>query len=365
MVFIPGEIDTPAVVIDRGVLDRNIARMNSAVTAKRIALRPHAKTHKIPEIADRQLRAGASGLTVATIGEAEVFAEHGVEDIFIAYPLWIGPRQADRLRRLTAHTRISIGVDSPEAAANAAAQLGPAASAIEALIELDSGHHRSGVDAGQVVEIARAARAGGLRVTGVFTFPGHSYLPGQAAEAAAQEQRALTAAANILIADGFPITRRSGGSTPSALLTAAGAATELRPGVYVFGDAQQLELERCAVEDIALTVAATVVSRQDTAHGPRRIVLDSGSKILGSDRPAWTRGFGRLIDHLDADITALSEHHATVAWLGDAPLPRIGERLRVIPNHVCITMNLVDDVTVVDNGMVVDRWRVAARGKNN
>jgi D-serine deaminase-like pyridoxal phosphate-dependent protein len=149
------------------------------------------------------------------------------------------------------------------------------------------------------------------------------------------------------------------------MLTGNSAATEVRPGVYVFGDAQQLELGRCAADDIALTVAATVVSHHATpADGPARFIIDAGSKVLGSDRPAWASGFGRLLDHPDARITALSEHHATVEWPDPGNAPAIGHRLRVIPNHVCLAMNLVDDVAVVSGGALVDRWVVAARGKN-
>jgi D-serine deaminase-like pyridoxal phosphate-dependent protein len=185
------------------------------------------------------------------------------------------------------------------------------------------------------------------------------------AEAAAQEQNALKQAAEALGAAGFQAGRRSGGSTPTALLTEGSSATEVRPGVYVFGDAQQLELGRCALEDIALTVAATVVSHHSTAPGTQpHFILDAGSKILGSDRPAWASGFGRLLDHPGARITALSEHHATVEWRDDGPPPALGARLRVIPNHVCLAVNLVDEVAVVSQGKVVDCWAVAARGKN-
>ncbi|MFE7629684.1 alanine racemase [Kocuria sp. NPDC057446] len=377
---IPEEVDTPDVLIDRDVLQRNVEKMAAAVRERGLRLRPHAKTHKVPEIAALQLAAGAAGLTVATLGEAEVFAAHGAEDLFVAYPLWVGPRQAERLRRLSAAARISVGVDSAEAAAAMGGQLGDAAAGIAVLVEIDSGHHRSGVHPDAAADVARAAARAGLRVEGVFTFPGHSYAPGMPVEAAAQEQRALDRAAGQLEAAGFAVPRRSGGSTPSALLTDGAAATEVRPGVYVLGDAQQLELGRCALEDIALTVAATVVSRHEggpagstdgsTDDGaddgvPRRIVLDAGSKVLGSDRAAWATGHGRLMDHPEARITALSEHHATVVWPEDAPLPALGERLRVIPNHVCLTMNLVDDVAVVRDGALLERWTVAARGRNS
>ncbi|MGW2253969.1 alanine racemase [Kitasatospora sp. NPDC001660] len=362
---IPVEIDTPDIMVELDVLDRNIERMAAALRARGLRLRPHAKTHKMPEIAARQLGAGAVGLTVATIGEAEVFAEHGVADLFIAYPLWIGPRQAERLRRLGTRARIAIGTDSVEAAESAGRHLGDAAGDVEILVEIDSGHHRSGVRPLHAVEVARAAARAGLRVGGVFTFPGHGYAPEMPEKAAEEEEQALGQAAELLAAAGFEVTRVSGGSTPTAELTGTSAITEVRPGVYVFGDAQQLELGRCAMEDIALTVAATVVSRHEgDGTTPRRVVLDAGSKILGGDRPAWATGFGRLMDHPEARITALSEHHATVVWPDGSDLPALGERLRVIPNHVCVAVNLVDDVAVVSGGEIVDRWRVAARGRN-
>ena len=364
--MIPADVETPDILVDLDVLDRNITRMADTVRAKGLALRPHAKTHKIPEIAARQLAAGATGLTVATIGEAEVFAGAGVDDLFIAYPLWLSDRKAGRLRDLARKAKLTIGVDSAEGAARLGQGLGPAAGSVRVLVEVDSGHHRSGVRPHSAADVARAASDAGLDVAGVFTFPGHSYAPGMPAEAAAQEQEALRLAAEALAAAGFKAGVRSGGSTPTALLTGNSAATEVRPGVYVFGDAQQLELGRCAPEDIALTVAATVVSHHAVEPGtPPRFIIDAGSKILGSDKPAWATGYGRLLDHPDARITALSEHHATVEWHNPEGPPALGERLRAIPNHVCLAMNLVDDVAVVSNGSLVERWRVAARGKNS
>lgn len=362
---IPAGIDTPEILVDVDVLDRNIQRMARAVQAKGLALRPHAKTHKIPEIAARQLAAGAAGLTVATIGEAEVFAAGGVDNIFIAYPLWLSPQKAERLRRLASTAAISVGVDSASGAAMLGEGLGDAAAEVAVLVEIDSGHHRSGVLPEAAATVARSASDAGLRVAGVFTFPGHSYAPGMPIEAVVQEQEALKHAAEALAEAGFEAQVRSGGSTPTALLTEGSAATEVRPGVYVFGDAQQFELGRCALEDIALTVATTVVSHHNTPPGtPGRFIVDAGSKILGSDRPSWATGYGRLIDHANARITALSEHHATVEWHDGGAPPPIGTRLRVIPNHVCLAINLVDEVAVVKQGQLVDRWSVAARGRN-
>ncbi len=363
---VPEGIETPEVMIDLDTLQRNIDRMATVVQGKGMGLRPHVKTHKIPQIAALQLAAGAVGLTVATIGEAEIFVDHGATDLFIAYPLWVTPHHARRLIQLSATARVAVGTDSVEATRAMGKALSGAADRIEILVEIDSGHHRSGVSPSAAVEVARSAAEAGLRVSGVFTFPGHSYAPGMPVSAADQEQEALAEAARLVGAAGFEVSRISGGSTPTATLTRTSAATEVRPGVYVFGDAQQLELGRCTLDDIALTIVSTVVSRHEgDAHAPRRVILDAGSKVIGSDRPAWATGFGRLADHPEARISALSEHHATVSWPDGTQLPALGERLRVIPNHVCLTMNLVDEVTVLSSGVVVDRWRVAARGKNN
>ena len=370
--MIPPEIITPEVMIDVDILDRNIARMAAATQARGLRLRPHAKTHKVLEIAERQLAAGAVGLTVATIGEAEVFAKAGVPDIFIAYPLWVTAPQAARLRALAEANSITVGVDSAESASFMGRNLGAGAGRIAALVELDSGHHRSGVRPEDAAAVARAAADAGLDVAGVFTFPGHSYAPGMPLAAARQEDEALRRGADELAAAGFAVRTISGGSTPTASLDPADshdratAATELRPGVYVFGDAQQFELGRCEPADIALTVASTVVSHHRTAAGePGRFIIDAGSKVLGSDRPAWASGYGRLLDHPDARITALSEHHATVEWPQGLALPDRGELLRVVPNHVCLTMNLVDGVSLVREGALAGRWAVAARGKNS
>lgn len=163
---------------------------------------------------------------MATIGEVEVFVDHGADDVFITYPLWIGTCQADRLRQLADRARIAVGAGTAEGASNTGARLADAAGAIDVLIEIDSGHHRSGVRAEQVLEVAHAVGEAGLHLVGVFTFPGHSYAPGKPGEAGEQERRALNDAANALVAVGFPISCRSGGSTPTALLTAADGASE-------------------------------------------------------------------------------------------------------------------------------------------
>ncbi|MGO9582232.1 MAG: alanine racemase [Acidimicrobiales bacterium] len=353
------DLATPYLTVDLDVLDRNVAAMAAEARARGLSLRPHVKTHKCREIALRQRAAGAVGITVATVSEAEVFVDAGFRDVFIAYPLWVDRARGARLCSLVERCSLRIGVDSLEGAEALARNTG-GGGALEVLIEIDSGHHRTGVSPDAAGDLAAAAGRAGLRVRGVFTFPGHSYGPGLARPAAADEARALAGAAACLRAAGVAADVLSGGSTPTALFTDAESVTEMRPGIYVFNDAQQLELGTCSLGDIALTVAATVVSR---AGG--RVVLDAGSKVLGADRPAWTTGYGRLADHPHARVSALSEHHATVTWSESCAPPELGEVLRVVPNHVCAAVNLADELVVMAGRTMVDRWPVAARGANN
>lgn len=341
---------TPFLLVDEGLVHANIDRMAAFARDRGLSLRPHAKTHKSDQIARFQVDAGATGLTVATIAEAEAFVAGGCTDVFVAYPLWVDRAKADRLRELSARADVAVGVDSVEGAHVLAAHL----PGTPVLVEVDCGQHRTGALPSASGEVAVAAARAGLDVRGVFTFPGHSYSPGQTAKVAAEEADALRTAVDSLAGHGLEAQVVSGGSTPSASHVEPGALTELRPGVYVLGDAQQWELETMAPEDVALTCVATVVSR-----APGRVVLDVGSKAIGADRPAWTTGHGRLIDHPAARLTQLSEHHAVVAWDG-SPLPAFGSRLRVVPNHVCTAVNLADELVLTSGGS----WPVTARGAN-
>lgn len=339
---------TPYLRLDPEVMDANISAMASHADRLGMALRPHAKTHKCPQIADRQLAAGAVGLTVATIGEAEVFAESGTHDLFIGYPLWVDADDAVRLRRLVeAGVHLSVGCDSIEAGRNLAGL------PVEVLIEIDSGHHRCGIAPARSGEVAAELTGIGLRVSGVFTFPGHSYSPAARQQAAAEEGAALAAAVAAMTAVGVPPRVISGGSTPSAAFS-AGIANELRPGVYVFGDAQQVELGTIGFDQVALTVASTVVS-----HAGGRAICDAGSKALGADRAPWASGFGRMLEAPDARIVALSEHHATIEWPGH--LPALGATVLIVPNHACNTVNLADQYLLTTGGT----WPVSARGRNH
>ena len=353
---------TPAVLVDDGRLEENLRAMAASAARRGLGLRPHVKTHKSAAIARRQLGHGALGLSVATLGEAEVFADAGLGEIFVAYPLWADRERAPRLRALAGRVRLAAGVDSLASVHQLAAAVQGHAG-LRVLVEVDCGLRRSGVAPADAGRIATAAARAGLAVDGVFTFPGHSYAPGMPAKAAADEAAALAAAAASLAAAGLPCPVRSGGSTPSAPQTAGPAGgspvTELRPGVYAFNDAQQVILGSCTLDEVALSVLATVVS----TPAPDRFVLDAGAKVLGYDRPAWTPGHGLLPAFPQATVTGLWEHHA-VAVTGAGPRPAVGDRVVVIPNHVCTVVNLVDELHVVRDGQVAERWPVDARGRN-
>ncbi len=355
---LPGGLPTPATVVFADRLERNLAGMAAFAKDAGMALRPHAKTHKCLEIAHRQLALGARGLSVATVGEAEALTASGrldPADVFIAYPVWAEDDIIERLSGLARHTQITIGADS----ADAVVRLGPLAGQVRVMVELDCGLRRTGVLAENAVEVASAVRRAGLELAGIFTFPGHSYAPGAGPGAAGDEAAALTKGSEILAAAGFDGLERSGGSSPSAKHAHPDALTELRPGVYVFNDAMQVELGAATFDEVALMVAATVVSRP--ARG--RLVLNAGSKVLGPDRPAWTTGHGRLADWPAARIVGLWEHHAVVT-VDDNPGPALGETVVVVPNHACTAVNLVPELLVVDSKRIAAHWPVTARGAN-
>jgi len=360
-----GVRDTPYLVIDEQLLEANLAAMANHARRLGVALRPHAKTHKSVEIARRQLAHGAVGLTVATVAEAEVFADAGFDDLFIAYPIWAEGPRASRLRALAGRVRLRIGVDSIEGARMLAQAVtgGEHPAPLAVAIEVDSGHHRTGVAPEQAGIVAAAAAEYGLAVDGVFTFPGHSYAPDGRASAAHDEAHALEEARESLLGLGLACPVVSGGSTPSADAAegkaAGGVLSELRPGVYPFFDSQQWELGTVGPARIALTAVATVVSVRGS-----RAVVDAGNKVLGADRAAYASGFGRLPAAPEARIVALSEHHATIEFENAESAPPLGTRLRIAPNHVCTAINLADELVIERFGRETAVWRVDARGAN-
>ncbi|MFE6719114.1 alanine racemase [Streptomyces albidoflavus] len=361
-ILLPDGLATPTLVVDPDVLESNIERMAEASRTQGFALRPHAKAHKCARIGDLQLQAGARGLSVATIGEAEAFARVGVDDLFIAYPVWLDADKAQRLRRLADRVALRVGVESVEGAQRLGIAVRGSARPVEVLVEVDSGIRRTGVQPHMAGEVGKAAADAGLVVAGVFTFPGHGYGhdPQARERAARDEERTLGQAARVLQDLGLDVPVVSGGSTPTAGQWQPGAVNELRPGVYVFNDATQLAIGTCEVEDLALVAAATVIS----VPAPDRFVLDVGSKVLGADRSPWMTGHGYLPQFPQGSVTGLWEHHAVVRLPEGAKGPRLGSVVAVVPNHVCTPVNLADELLIVRDREVIDRWQVTARGAN-
>jgi D-serine deaminase-like pyridoxal phosphate-dependent protein len=355
-------IDTPAVVIDLDRLDAAVGRMAAVMADRGVDLRPHAKTHKSIEVGRRQLVAGAAGLTVGTIGEAEVFADAGLDDLFIAYPLVPRGPKAARLRALARRSRLRVGVDSAGGVRAVADALGPDRGAVELLIEIDSGGRRSGVAPSGAGEIARFASDLGLAVIGVFTHGGHGYAgPDARADAADDEVRSLTAAASSLGTAGVEARVVSAGSTPTAVDSARGAITEERPGTYVFGDRQQVVLGSIEPDAVAAVVAARVVSVNESEH---RFVVDAGGKILGKDVATYMPGHGEIPELGGAVVARVADYHGIVDIAPGDPMPEIGRVVTVVPNHICPVVNLVDSFLVIRGGELAGIWPVDARGRN-
>ncbi len=361
------QLDTPAVVVDLDVVERNASSMAGWMASRGVSLRPHVKTHKCVEIARIQAAAGAGGITVATLGEAALFGAHGFDDVFIAYPLWASPAKARRLAELRERVgSLAVGCDSVAAARMLAGAVG-GQPPLAVMIEIDSGGRRSGVRPTAAATLARQAADLGLDVRGVFTHGGHGYRgPEERQRAAFDEVGSLTRAAGLLRDGGFGRGPGglvvSAGSTPTAALSARAPVTEQRPGVYILGDRTQVLLGSCTWDDVALVVATTVVSVSVQGLGTQ-FVLDAGSKVLSSDRPAWLRGHGHVVEFPHAEIEQLYEHHAVCRMSAEQKPPAIGSVLRVVPNHVCQVPNLVDDMVVFRAGTPTgERLTVDARG---
>jgi D-serine deaminase-like pyridoxal phosphate-dependent protein len=356
------DLETPVVVVDLDVVDRNVRGMAACAKESGARLRPHAKTHKIPELARRQLAAGAVGISLAKVGEAEVFAGAGFDDVFLAYPV-IGPEKARRLLALSDRMRLAIGADCVEGAASVGVIFGAARCRIDVLLKVDCGYHRVGVAPEKAAQIAkRIADLPGVALRGVFTHAGHAYLAAGRAEIeeiARREGEILASAAASIRAEGVPVEEVSVGSTPTAktVLSVPGV-TECRPGNYVYHDASQVSLGTCGIEDCAMTVLATVVS----VPASERAVLDCGSKTLSSDplRPR-ADGHGWILGR-KSRLEKLSEEHGVVR-VEPGETFRVGERVRVLPNHACVVSNLHDRVTLVRGDEVEGDWAVAARGR--
>ncbi len=356
------DLPTPAVLIDLDVLERNVARMAERSRAAGVKLRPHAKTHKVVEVGRLQLAFGAEGLSLAKVGEAEVFAEAGFEDIFLAYPT-VGGDRARRLLALSDRVRLSVGTDSVEGARTLSEVFRAARRTLDVVLKIDCGFQRVGVEPGRALEVARAvAELPGLALRGIFTHAGQAYhaqTPAEVTEVGKNEGETVAALAGELRAAGLPIDRVSVGSTPTAAhAMRVSGITECRPGNYVYHDASQIALGTCAPKDCAMTVAATVVS----VPAPDRAVVDAGSKTLSSDtlRPR-VGGYGQVLG-TSSRIERLSEEHGVVR-IEPGDRFRVDDRVSILPNHACVVSNLHDRIYGVRAGAVETEWRVAARGR--
>ena len=364
------DLDTPSVLVDLDVLERNIAEIADLARAAGVALRPHIKTHKTPEIARMQLDAGAIGVTCAKLGEAEALADAGLTDFFIAHPL-VTAQKARRLAELARRPGVEVStiVDSPEGIAALSAVFAHEPMLLDVLIKVDTGLARVGVAPGEpTVALARqVAAAPGLRFAGVCAHEGYSYGQSDPATRDAVTRAGvelLVATARDLAAAGLRAERVSVGSTPGAKAAiGVPGVTEVRPGNYAFYDAMQVGLGVVPVERCALTVLVTVVS-----HAARdRAVADGGSKTFTSDKGvhgmAGASSHGIILGKEDVTLHALSEEHGWLRLDPNGSDVAIGEQLRVIPIHSCPVANLAEELVVVRGDEVVARWGVAAAGR--
>jgi D-serine deaminase-like pyridoxal phosphate-dependent protein len=358
------ELDTPAVVVDLEVMERNVARIAQYCRDHRLKLRPHTKSHKIPSFAARQLAAGASGITVAKIGEAEVMLESGATDVLIAYPL-VGREKAHRLGELAERAKITVSLDSREAAQSISDEVSKANAQIDVLVELDAGFRRCGVaNEDQALQLAQQiSDLPGLHFEGLLFFPGH-FQVGPA------EREVLLESCNRLLdrmlgrfeRAGVPVSTVSGGSTPTALDGHRfHGVNEIRPGMYIFNDRNIVGIGVATLADCALSIAATVVST--SVHG--RAIIDAGSKTFSSDRylAGDGRGFAIVVEDPDAELESMSEEHGHLNISRSSRAYRVGDRLTLIPNHCCSTVNMHDQIYGMRDGEVEEVLRVAGRGK--
>jgi len=356
---------TPAVLIDRRTLLHNIDRMQTATDARGIRLRPHAKTHKSPVVAKWQIDRGAIGICCAKLGEAEVFADAGVSDIRLPYP--INPSNADRVIALLDRTHLSFVVDHPVVAQQWSDAMTRAGREVDVLVKVDVGFHRCGIDPETreaLAMIKGMAALPGLRFRGLLSHAGqtyHAHSEEELRKMAEGEAQGMRDLAERCRKNGVPVEEVSAGATPPARFSLQQTGfTEYRPGNYVYLDRTQVALGAGLFEDCALSVLATVVSKP----ARNRIILDSGSKTLTNDgargfSPA--PGYGVVVNEPNLLIERLSEEHATVKVDGTTRLEP-GDRVRIIPNHSCVVSNLVDQAWLVD-GDTVEPLPIAARGR--
>ena len=352
---------TPELVVDATVVRRNIQRMADYARSHQLALRPHTKTHKSTRVGKMQLAAGAVGLTVAKVGEAEVMSTI-CSDLLLAFPT-VDPHRCERVAGLAGVCTIRVGLDSALAAENLSRAATAVGTTVGVLVDVDLGYGRTGVqsDAAAVELGQQVDKLPGLRLDGIMTYTGH--ITG-ADDLQRQGFVAVRDRMQQLLDDwtktGLSREIVSGGSTPAAMhCHLAEAFTEIRPGTYVYNDMNIVNGGYASLEDCAARIHATVIS--DAVAG--QVVLDSGSKTLTSDQcgPAPESGFGFIVEYPDAKIVRLTEEHAQVDVSQIDSPPKLSEQVTVIPNHICVCVNMQNDVRWMD-GDTNARFKIDARG---
>jgi D-serine deaminase-like pyridoxal phosphate-dependent protein len=352
------QLDTPSIWVDLEVMERNLARMAEYTLSHGLALRPHIKTHKTPELALRQLQSGAVGITSAKVTEAEVMAAAGLDDILLAYPLW-GEQKWRRLKVLASRASVTVATDSEEQAGAMARALGEDSKKISLLVEVDLGFSRTGLalDESLAGKVARIAEAG-IPVRGMMFFPGQI---GKTDEQIMSElNKKLAIALSAFRKAGVPLDVVSGGSTPTAFYSHfLDGLTEIRPGTYIFNDCNTVARGPFTWNDCALKVRCRVVS----ISVPGGAIIDGGSKTFSDAQGIAQKGFGRLVQCPEVLCEKMNEEHGYLKP-GDAPITlRVGDLVDVIPNHVCTTVNMHHVLYGVRQGVVEEVWSIAAHGK--
>lgn len=361
------DLDTPALVVDLDIMERNLAKYHRYAKEHTLALWPHTKTHKTPELAKLQMQYGSPGVTCAKIGEAEVMAANGIPRVLVAYPV-VGPWKMERLISLAKKIDVTVALDSFESAQKISNAAHKAGIKIDVLLEFNVGMNRVGLETPEeVVAVGKKMTAlPGINLVGLTCYPGNVWV--KPADMPAQMKKLdekVHARVDAARKAGLPTGRVSGGSTPTALWShLVRDFNEIRPGQYIFHDLNEVYLGIATIETCALRVLATVVSTSVT----NRVIIDGGSKTFSSDRlhnpPEGVRpGFGHIVEYPDLWLEKMSEEHGHIDASGASKRPRVSERVTVIPNHVCPCVNMHDVMHGVRNGKVEAVWRIQGRGK--
>ena len=353
------ELDTPALAVDLDIMEENLQRMADYADEHKLRLRPHTKTHKSPVLARRQIERGAVGLTVAKPSEAEVMLLAGPQDLLVAFPT-LGAAKMARLKEVARHTSLSVSLDSLEAAQ----ALSEAGIAAKVLVEMDAGLHRVGVDPADLPALIRQIqKLPHVQYDGISFYPGHIKDLGEESLGRLEALSLLVGrTVETLTKEGLAPRIVSGGSTPTMYHShKIQGMNEMRPGTYIFNDRNTVRSGACTIDDCAATVIATVIS----TASPGQVMIDGGSKTFSSDRLNGDPGisFGKVLNAPGAHFHKMNEEHGFIDIKECGRSFRVGDKLQILMNHVCVSMNLHEQAWGHRGGTVETSWPIAARGK--